>query len=257
MSNVIVTKALATVGLTVMRGRDWSRYYGNQDVFAGNKGTIICIGGKDNVPEGWVKVRWEGGGTYNYQVEGGFSDKKQYDLYVYRKQEEAAKPTACADPHQGGYEGRFYIGQLVYVKSEDDMWIRSNDMKRDVAYKIKELNNSGSKESVRVAGRPYWIQDYTLMTEEEWALECIKRVAKPNRPSIEDTRSGLEELSKTKSLYPQIYEEEAKVHYKPNINTENGTTTNPRDYSGSVLYLPPKDLTLKRGERPEGRRLKS
>lgn len=46
---------------------------------------------------------------------------------------------------------------------------------------------------------------------------------------------------------------ESMERAKSKTKTQYGTSTTA--YAGTVLYLPPKDLTLKRGDRIEGRRL--
>lgn len=80
MNPVIVTKALASPGLPVMRGRDWS--WGDQDKKGGTKGKIIDVGGDLSslaTPSGWVKVEWDDGSRYTYRM--GMNDK--FDLYAY------------------------------------------------------------------------------------------------------------------------------------------------------------------------------
>lgn len=76
MNPVIVTKELASIGLPVMRGRDWM--YSDQDGKPGNRGNITQL----ESAAGWVKVKWEGGGTMDYRVGGG--DGRSFDLYAYR-----------------------------------------------------------------------------------------------------------------------------------------------------------------------------
>lgn len=220
MSDVIVTKALATVGLAVMRGRDWK--FGDQDKFQGNKGTIISIGGsgnKEGVPEGWVSVKWENGDQYNYQVEGHFANQKKYDLYVYRKTDSVKVVSTSSGKSCGGYEGNFREGEIVYVRHEKDPWIRDNNMERDTPYIVSELNHWGSKNSVKLKGpdHPYWIADSSLMTKEQW----LKESAKTRQKSIEEARSGLEELSRAGRVEydPGVHEVQVgESIYKPNIN---------------------------------------
>lgn len=83
MSRVIITKELATIGLSVMRGRDWN--HGNQDGGEGNKGVISSIG-----KAGWVVVRWEHDNssmTYRAGAEG------RCDLYMYVPSAKSEKKT--------------------------------------------------------------------------------------------------------------------------------------------------------------------
>lgn len=75
MKAVIVTKELASVGMSVMRGRDWE--YSPQDGIPGSKG--IVTGLEDSLGINWVSVQWGNGTKYAYRV--GASNK--FDLYVY------------------------------------------------------------------------------------------------------------------------------------------------------------------------------
>jgi hypothetical protein len=75
MKPVIVTKELISVGLPVMRGKDW--IYSDQDGGAGKKGKVIAID-KQDLP-GWCDVQWESGAMYCYRIGDGGS----HDLYVY------------------------------------------------------------------------------------------------------------------------------------------------------------------------------
>lgn len=72
MKAVIVTKELASVGLPVMRGRDW--IYSDQDSGAGHKGVITRVDSAD-----WVAVQWENGAIYIYRT--GYMNS--FDLYAY------------------------------------------------------------------------------------------------------------------------------------------------------------------------------
>ena len=65
------------VGLRVVRGPDWM--WGDQDGGEGNVGTVVQLGGDENLPEDTVLVYWDSGKQANYRA--GYSGK--YDLRVF------------------------------------------------------------------------------------------------------------------------------------------------------------------------------
>lgn len=72
MSRVIVTKEIAQIGMSVMRGKDW--IYGDQDGEEGNKGIIRSKNGD------YVVVKWEGKSTEKaYRI----GHQGKFDLYIY------------------------------------------------------------------------------------------------------------------------------------------------------------------------------
>lgn len=74
MKPVIVTKELISVGLPVMRGRDWC--YSNQDGKPGERGEVHAL--IEDMPD-WCRVKWGNGAIYMYRI--GYNNS--FDLYAY------------------------------------------------------------------------------------------------------------------------------------------------------------------------------
>lgn len=83
--NTRVDKSNATVGLRVVRGKDWE--WGDQDTFRGQQMVGTIVEKMDYYPlnkdSDWVKVSWDNiHGNNSYRIgEGG-----QYDLYLAEEQ---------------------------------------------------------------------------------------------------------------------------------------------------------------------------
>jgi hypothetical protein len=83
----------------------------------------------------------------------------------------------------------------------------------------------------------------------------VKQEPEPVKSSVQDLRRALEESTKyvkEDNSDREFYEKRGYDMYGKSLKPN----TNDTDYSGGILYLPSKNLTLKRGERPEGHRLK-
>lgn len=73
-TTIMVTEAIAFIGMKVVRGRDWT--YGDQD--KGSEYARIIAIGPPVTAKGWVRVKWENGAENSYRV------YEAYDLYLYK-----------------------------------------------------------------------------------------------------------------------------------------------------------------------------
>lgn len=155
----------------------------------------------------------------------------------------------------------------VKVEIRDTSRHKHQGMGKDGNKMIGEiLRSSGSAKWVKVRWSDDSQNSYRVGADGEHDLhlhfpEGIERMLqeKPEpAPTVQEMRDALSESIKYVKEDPsdrEFYEKRGYDIYgkslKPNTN---GTTST--EYRGNVLYVPPKNLTLKRGERPEGHRLK-
>lgn len=116
MSNpILVTEAIAFVGMKVVRGKDWC--YGSQDTQNGGDGIGVIIGLNPGSTHS-VSVKWTSGDTNTYRI------ADSYDLYLYK--EEIVT---------------FAIGDVVKLVKEGP-YTKDDNLKVGLKYKIKSTTTA-------------------------------------------------------------------------------------------------------------------
>lgn len=264
MSRVIVTKELAREGLSVMRGRDWR--YANQDVRSGNKGKIIRIGsGSDGqCPDGWVRVKWEGGEEHSYKV--GYNNS--YDLYVYVSSgiesiEESImfkkgnlvklKPVS---PYSLNRQKVYKVSDVGWsvIGLEGELGafeMKYFELTQDVEKKILAVSRfkAGDEAFVRNPDS-YWVKQAELIEDVAYRVYAVHT---PGSRAVKMSASGFwvsdedlmtrEEWLRTPKKTPHsqidklrtgLSEIETKSNFKPNTNTNNEHRRNNNNPSTAI-----------------------
>lgn len=243
MSNICVTKEIAHEGMRVVRGRDWQ--WGEQD--KGGPGTIV------GMSPGYAKVEWD-----NNPKEGPFyyrTSSAHLDLYIYVPQGETKPPSGerillTRENVQPGIK--------VKLREEGSAWSAGakNHLTKGIVYTVNRVLNGAKAdlvelEELKLAGG-FCAHNFEIVEDVE---KKVNRV-----------RDAMEKVAQycavpegyATAVDPYVdrgYGIYGKSLEKSKTNTNDRRTTD--SYAGSTLKLPAKNLTLKRGERIEGRRLYS
>lgn len=248
MKQIIVTKELATLGLRVVAGRDWAPYE-QQDMMTEHRtvtvdrskiGTIVKISAAG---DNWIRVKWDSGYEDNYPV-GGSSG---YALYVYSpiNQDVVGSGVMVTQENarvglkvrrgkdwswnaQDGKEGNW--GTITSISKNNGSW-------PFIGWVLVKWNGAEALDYGYRIGADGGKYDLYMYAPSE-LVERMEREEKVNKAR------RLLEGSIVQERYYDILQS-----LKPNTNDRH------TEYSGNCLYLPSKNLTLQRGERPEGRRL--
>lgn len=225
MSQTMVTKKNYQIGMRVVRGRDWS--WGDQDGGPGGIGTIIG----ESSTSGMVRVQWDAGRTDSYYCD------REYDLYFYVPEETSSEDLLTI--------GNAYVGAKVKLRLAKDF--RSPMAKRHLEegfeYTIESITQVSRTVHLRESSGAYSINNFVLLSI-------------PLKASlVDETRSKLEKMASRRDS--ESYEYTSDLSSSKNLKTNTNDTGNSNPYAGTALKLPSKNLTLQRGERPQGSRLKS
>lgn len=134
---------------------------------------------------------------------------------------------------------KFRKGDIVYLNpNKEDSWIFYTGIRKDLFYSVEEIKDK----TFKLYGVAHWQVQDNFISRADWENAKIwtqTRLTTTPMLDLRELQGGTVAIAENS---------------KTNTNSQNGNNT---DYSGTRLNLPAKNLTLKRGERPEGFRLRS